>query len=56
MDRIKNFFRQEYIDFLGTGAGMELFCGLPEQEFRLIVLKILQNSCLDCSFQFSFFC
>ena len=39
MDRKRNFFRQEYIDFLGTGAGMELFCGSPEQaqEFRLTV-------------------
>ena len=53
MDRNRNSFRQEYIDFLGTGAGMELFCGLPEQEFRLTVLKMLQNSCLDCLFQFS---
>ena len=32
MDRNRNLFRQEYINFLGTGAGMELFCGLPEQE------------------------
>ena len=32
-------FRQEYVDFLGTGAGMELFCDLSEQEqkFRLTV-------------------
>ena len=39
MDRNRNFFRQEYKDFLGTGAGMELFCDLPEQEqeFRLTV-------------------
>ena len=56
MDRNRNLFRQEYIDFLGTGAGMELFSGLPEQEFPLTVLKILQNSCLDCLFQFSPFC
>ena len=58
MDRNRNLFRQEYIDFLGTGAGMELCCGLPgqEQEFRLTVLKMLQNSCLDCLFQFSPFC
>ena len=34
MDRNRNLFRQVYIDFLGTGAGMELFCGLQEQEFR----------------------
>ena len=46
MDRNRNLFRQEYIDFLGTG--MELFCGLPEQEIRLTVLKMLQNICLDC--------
>ena len=59
MDRNRNLFRQEYIDFLGTGAGMELFCGLPEKEhkFRLTVLKMLQNSCLHCLFQFSsFYC
>ena len=58
MDRNRNLFLQEYIDFLGTAAGMELFCGLPEQkqEFRLTVLKMLQNSCLDCLFQFSPFC
>ena len=56
--RNRNLFRQEYINFLGTGAGMERFCGLPEQEqeFRLTVLKMLQNSCLDCLFQFSPFC
>ena len=55
MDRNRNLFPQEYINFLGTGAGMERFCGLPEQEqeFRLTVLKMLQNSCLDCLFQFS---
>ena len=34
INRNRNLFRQEYIDFLGTGAGMKLFCGLPEQEFR----------------------
>ena len=39
MDRNKNLFRQEFIDLLGTGAGMELFCGLQEQEFRLTVSK-----------------
>ena len=37
MDRNRILFRQEYIDFLGTGAGMELFCSLPEQEFQLTV-------------------
>ena len=37
MDRNRNLFRQEYTDFLGTGAGIELFCRLPEQEFRLTV-------------------
>ena len=37
MDRNRNLFRQEYINFFETGAGMELFCGLPEQEFRLTV-------------------
>ena len=31
MDRNRNLFRQEYTDFLGTGAGMEYFCGLPEK-------------------------
>ena len=58
MDRNRNLFRQEYVDFLGTRAGMELFCGLPEQEqeFWLTVLKMLQNSCLDCLFPFSPFC
>ena len=52
MDRNRNLFRQEYIEILGTGAGMELFCGLLEleQEFRLTVKKMLWNSCLDCSF------
>ena len=37
MDRNRNFFRQEYINFLGTGTGMELFLWLTEQkqEFRL---------------------
>ena len=45
-----NLFRQEYIDFLGTGAEMELFCGLPEQELRLTVKKMLLNSCLDWLF------
>ena len=35
IDRNRNLLRQEYIDFFGTGAGMELFCDLPEQEFRL---------------------
>ena len=38
MDRNRNFFRQECIDFFETGAGMEHFCGLPEQEFRLTVM------------------
>ena len=58
MDRNRNLFRQEYVDFLRTGAGMELFCSLPEQEqeFRLTVLKMLQNFCLDCLFQFSPIC
>ena len=39
MDRNRNLFRQESIDFLGTGTEIELFCGLPEQEqeFRLTV-------------------
>ena len=37
MDWNRNLFRQEYIDLLGTGAEMELFRGLPEQEFRLTV-------------------
>ena len=39
MDRNTNLFRQECIGFLGTGAGMKLLCGLPEQEqeFRLTV-------------------
>ena len=57
MDRNRNLFRQEYVDFLGTGAEMELFCGLPEQEqeFRLTVLKMLQNSCPDCLFYFHLF-
>ena len=37
MDPNRNLFRQECIDFLGTVAEMELFCGLleQEQEFRL---------------------
>ena len=37
MNRNRNLFRQEYIDFSGTGAGMELFYGLPEQKLRLTV-------------------
>ena len=28
MDRNRNLFRQEYVDFLGIGAGMELFLWL----------------------------
>ena len=54
MDWNRNVFRQEYIDFLVTGTGMELFWGLPEQKFRLTVLKMLQNSCFVC-FNFHLF-
>ena len=56
MDRNRNLFLQEYVDFLGTGGGMELFCGLQGQEFRLTVKKMLRSSCLDCLFQFSSLC
>ena len=39
MDRNRNLFRREYIDFLGTGAEMELFRGLQGTGIPVDCLK-----------------